>query len=171
MYEKYLTINNIPAGAILKRILVKKNISQKELAENTGILPPRINDYITGKRRLTPTVSLKIEKQLDISIPGFFYRIQSNYDIYLAMQAEQLKQHPDFSLFRKSLFWDTDIEKLDWNSNKKWIIQRTFEYGNEAEIKAIIDYYGENIVAAYLRAITSRWKENTRKRNYNKFIQ
>ncbi len=171
MYEKYLTINNIPTGAILKRILSQKGISQKKLAEVTGILPQRINDYITGKRRFTPEASLKIEKQLGISISGFFYHIQSNYDIYLTIQAGRLKQHPDFSLFRKSLFWDTDIEKLDWSSNKKWIIQRVFEYGNEAEIKAVIDYYGKNIVASYLETITSHWKEDTRKTNYNKYIQ
>lgn len=171
MYEKYLDINTIPARAILKRILLKKGITQKKLAEDTGILRQRINDYITGKRRISAEVSLKLEKALDITIPGFFYKIQSNHDLYLAIQAEQLKQHPDYSLFRKCLFWDTDMEKLNWESNKKWIIQRVFEYGNDLEIKATIHYYGENVVTTNLNAVRSKWKENIREVNSNKYLR
>lgn len=29
------------------------------------------------------------------------------------------------------LFWDTDFDKLDWNTNKRYIINRIFERGNE----------------------------------------
>lgn len=34
---------------------------------------------------------------------------------------------PNLSLLRKSLFWDTDINKIDWKKQYKAVIQRVFE--------------------------------------------
>ena len=55
--------------------------------------------------------------------------------------------HPDLSQFSSSVFWDLDIEKIDWNQHKNFVIRRIFGYGNENEIKEIIRFYGENDVA------------------------
>jgi hypothetical protein len=55
-----------------------------------------------------------------------------------------MNYHPDLSKFNKSLFWDTKIEKINWIRNKKWVIKRVFEYGNDLEIKEIIHFYGKN---------------------------
>ncbi|WP_442588655.1 DUF6922 domain-containing protein [Pedobacter sp. AW31-3R] len=42
---------------------------------------------------------------------------------YSAIKEEKLKErielHPDLSLFRKALFWDTDKSKLDWEKQYK----------------------------------------------------
>ncbi len=44
-------------------------------------------------------------------------------------------EHPNLSVLRKILFWDTDINKIDWHKQYKAIIQRILERGNENEKK------------------------------------
>ena len=56
-----------------------------------------------------------------------------------------MNYHPGLSKFNKSLFWDTKIEKINWIRNKKWVIKRVFEYGNDLEIKEIIHFYGKKL--------------------------
>lgn len=83
MYEQYLSMPGVPAGAILKRILQKEKIAKKEIAKKSAIYPQRINDLIKGKRKFTPEYSSHLEQALGISSLGYFYRIQTNNDIYL----------------------------------------------------------------------------------------
>ncbi len=40
-------------------------------------------------------------------------------------------EHPNLSVLRKILFWDTDINKIDWYKQYKAIIQCILERGNE----------------------------------------
>ena len=171
MYDQYLSITTIPVGAILKRILFKKGISQRQLAIKANELPQRINDIIAGRRKITPEQSLKIEKVLEIDDAGFFYKIQANHDIYLAQLQERLKCKPDISHFRRAIFWDIDLDKLDWIENKEWIIQRIFEYGNEEEAKTIINFYGKVTVLAVLDKVKSAWNSPKRISNISKFLQ
>ena len=44
------------------------------------------------------------------------------------------------------LFWDTKMEKIDWKKQKKAVIKRVFERGNEIEKKEITRFYGKEIV-------------------------
>ncbi|WP_168196261.1 DUF6922 domain-containing protein [Echinicola soli] len=37
------------------------------------------------------------------------------------------KKAPNLSILRKSLFWDTDIETIDWQKKGKAVIRRVFE--------------------------------------------
>lgn len=67
MFEKYLNIETIPVGDILKRILLKVGLPQRQLAIQADEPPQRINDIIAGKRRITVEQSLKLEKALNIS--------------------------------------------------------------------------------------------------------
>jgi len=62
---------------------------------------------------------------------------------------------PNLALIRKALFWDTDINKIDWNKQYKAVIQRVFERGNEEEKLEIKRFYGNNVVEKVL-------SENTR---------
>lgn len=171
MYENYLKFTNIPSGAVLKRILLKNGLSQKDLAKSTGILPQRINDYITQKRRFTVKSSFKIEQALDIKISGFFYLIQCNHDIYIAQQQNSKKTPHFIEKFRKNIFWDIDINQLDWEANKTSIIQRIFEYGNEYEINEIIQHYGKYIITETLNSISDKWKYEERTENFKKYLQ
>ncbi|WP_372473864.1 hypothetical protein AB4865_00935 [Capnocytophaga sp. ARDL2] len=40
------------------------------------------------------------------------------------------------------MFWDTDISQIDSELNKRAVLQRIFERGNEQEIEEIIAFYG-----------------------------
>lgn len=56
------------------------------------------------------------------------------------------EEHPDFTKLRSVLFWDTKMEKINWEKQKKAVIKRVFERGNEIEKKEIIRFYGKEIV-------------------------
>lgn len=170
MYEQYLQLSNIPCGAVLNRIMTKEGISQSQLAERSGIVRQRICDYLANRRRITVEASLNLERALHIGISGFFYRIQANHDIYICMQEQARTYHPDLDRYRRALFWDTDMEKLDWYNNRHWVIRRTFEYGNEEEILETVRFYGKENVRNILSTVTDERKAEIRKDNMEKYL-
>jgi len=162
----------VPAGAILKRILQKERLSQKELAFRSDVYPQRINDLIYGKRKFTVELSFRLEKALGIATPGYFYRVQANYDIYCHVDAQERKHTPDLSIINRSLFWEaSSIDSINWIKNANWVVQRAFEYGNRQEIEEIIRYYGREKVSDILNKIPKGdiWKEKDRQKNRNIF--
>ena len=167
MYEKYLSMSSVPAGAILKHILKKESLSQKELAEKSAIYPQRISDLIKGKRQFTPDLSFRLEKALNIPHQGFFCKIQTNHDIYSYQDEQERKITPDLSKFHKALFWEVYSFDINWIKNSNWIIQRVFEYGNQKEIEEIISFYGREKVFKALNSIphTDKWKLKERNNN------
>jgi len=165
MYEDYLKYHHIPCGAVIDRIRTKEHLTQRELAERSGILFQRINDFIADRRKISPEQSLRLEDALGIERKGFFYQIQTNHEIFLAIKRTTEQQHPDLSKYRKALFWDTDFESIDWRGNSAWIIQRVFEYGNESEIKETIHFYGNKAIENILSTMPDSW--NARNRSYN----
>ena len=172
MYEQYLSMPAVPAGAILKQILQKEHLSQKEIAKKSAIYPQRINDLINGKRKFTPESSSRLEKALGISTLGYFYRIQANHDIYCYQDEQERKYTPDLSKLHKALFWETSsLEKINWLKNADWVIQRAFEYGNQQEIEEIIRFYGREKITEVLNTIpaTDTWKLNDRSKNRQLF--
>jgi plasmid maintenance system antidote protein VapI len=165
MYEQYLSTSTIPAGAVLKRILQKERIGQKEVALKASLFPQRINDLITGKRKFTPEMSVCIEKALGLSEPGYFYKIQSNYEIYRYKEEQEKKDTPNLDRLNEALFWDTNMRDMNWKKNANWVIKRVFEYGQPEEIEEIIRYYGKEKVAEVLNSINDTWKEKERNKN------
>lgn len=170
MYEQYLQLNNIPCGAVLNRIMTKEGISQSQLAERSGIVRQRICDYLANRRRITVEASLNLEKALRIGIAGFFYRIQANHDIYTCVKEQAMNNHPNLKHYRKALFWDTNMETLDWERNQLWIIRRVFEYGSEEEILETLRFYGKDIVKEVLSSITDERKIANRNENVKKYL-
>ena len=154
MYDHYLQMAHIPTGAILDRILTKERFSCQQLSERSGVLLQVIMDYITNRRRITIDDSRKLEKALGISTSNFFYKIQANYDAYSEKQSQLSDYHPELSIYRKALFWDTTIDKLDWEKNRHWIIRRVFEYGGDVEIQETVRFYGKDIVLQELNSIS-----------------
>ena len=171
MYENYLTYHHIPCGAVLDRIRAKEHLTQRELASRSEIPYQRINDFITNRRRISPENSLKLEKALRINHQGFFYQIQTNYEIFLATKRLSEQLTPDKSKYRKVLFWDTDFDTLDWQRNSEWVIQRVFEYGNKSEIEETISFYGKNKVTHVLLGIHDIWNEENRKNNMKNYLK
>lgn len=170
MYEQYLQLSNIPCGAVLNRIMTKEGISQSQLAERSGIVRQRICDYLANRRRITVEASLNLEKALRIDIEGFFYRIQANHDIYNCVKEQALNNRPKLEYYRKAVFWDTDMETLDWDKNKQWIIRRVFEYGGEEEILETIRFYGKSTIKKVLSETTDERKAENRNENMKKYL-
>ncbi|MDR0546382.1 MAG: helix-turn-helix transcriptional regulator [Dysgonamonadaceae bacterium] len=141
----------------MKHILKKENISQKEIALRSDILPQRINDLISGKRKFTPETSIKLEKALGINELGMFCKIQTNFEVYNYQNEQELKITPDLSKIHKALFWDVVFESINWIRDYKWIIQRTFEYGGKEEMREIMRFYGRDKVKSVLNSITETW--------------
>ncbi|MCF6184119.1 MAG: hypothetical protein L3J56_05760 [Bacteroidales bacterium] len=65
--------------------------------------------------------------------------------------------------FSEHLFWDVDRTKLDFEKNKRLIIERAFTRGDIADIKIVITYYGLNTIkeeiikAGFLDKKTLNW--------------
>jgi len=171
MYEQYLSMPAVPAGTILKRILQKENLSQKEIAGKTAIYPQRINDLINGKRKFTPELSFRLSKALGLSTLGFFYLIQTNHDIYCCEDEQEKKHTPDLTKLKRALFWDSEMKKINWKRSAYHIIKRVFEYGNEIEIDEIVKFYGREKVTESLNSIppTDKWHLFNRNNNRKLF--
>ena len=106
---------------------------------------------------------------MSIGIEGYFYKIQTNYQVYAYLIEKELTKHPDSSKLSPALFWDTRVEKINWIRNKKWAVQRFFEYGNKQEIDEIIRFYGKETIRTILQGINSNWERETRERSYKDF--
>ena len=145
-FDTYLNMSSVPAGAILYRIVQQKHIHQTTLAQKTGLIPQRINDLIMGRPRFTPQNSFVLEQALDISLQGFFYKIQANHDIYEAQLADS-QSKPDVSLLTQTTFWDVDLSRIEWTKCQDWAIRRVLEYGTKEEIEELHRFYGHEAFA------------------------
>ncbi|MCF7833862.1 MAG: hypothetical protein K9L98_02675 [Candidatus Pacebacteria bacterium] len=62
---------------------------------------------------------------------------------------------------RATLFWDTDISKIDFKKNKKYVIERILDFGNQEEIQWMHKEYSQDDVKDTLinsRVLGSRSK-------------
>jgi plasmid maintenance system antidote protein VapI len=137
--EKY---KGLHPGAILDRLLKKRKISQRPFALSLPEHPQTLNAITKGKRDLNTPLSLKIEKALDLE-EGTLMTLQVYYDIQMEKKKTSAKS-PELNNLRKTLFWDTDIHKIDWEMHYKYVIRRVFERGNEEEKKELIRFYGQD---------------------------
>lgn len=136
--EKY---KGIHPGIILERELKKRALHQRPFALSIDEHPQTLNAITKGKRKLNTPLALKIEEKLDLE-EGTLALLQTYFDI--KKEKSKIKQTtPNLALLRKSLFWDTDSNKIDWSKQYKAVIQRVFERGNEIEREEIIRFYGK----------------------------
>ena len=144
--EKY---KGIHPGIVLERELRKRSIKQRPFALSINEHPQTLNAITKGKRSLTTSLALKIEEKLGLE-EGTLAILQTCYDI----QRERHKRHsktPDFSILRKSLFCDTDINDIDWEKQYKAVITRVFERGSEVEKNEVLRFYGAEKVKSATR--------------------
>jgi hypothetical protein len=92
---------------------------------------------------------LKIEEELGLE-EGFLMTLQLHYDIKKEKSKRSSHRHPNLSKFRPALFWDTKIEKIDWERQKMAVIRRVFERGVLTEKKEIIGFYGNEAIRRVL---------------------
>lgn len=136
-YEKY---KGIHPGIILDRELKKRSIKQRPFALSLNEHPQTFNAITKGKRGISTALALKIEYELGLE-EGTLVILQAYYDIQKIKEKNHQKT-PNLSILTKSLFWDTDINNIDWERQYRAVIQRIFERGNEADKEEIIRFYG-----------------------------
>lgn len=136
-------IKGVPPRAILQREINKRGLNQKKLAETVGEHPQTLSAILKGRRKIPLTLSLKLEKELGLE-EGTLFILQVYSEI------ERLKvtnsEKPNLNIITRGLFWDTDVNKIDWTKHSDFIIRRTFERGNSQEKDEILRFYGSEKV-------------------------
>lgn len=99
---------------------------------------------------MNTALALKIEDALGLE-EGYFMILQVYFEIKEEKRKQNTALHPDLSKFRPILFWDTKMETIDWQKQKRAVIQRVFERGNKAEKDEITRFYGKEVVDKYLQ--------------------
>jgi addiction module HigA family antidote len=150
-FDKY---RGIHPGIVLERELEKRAIKQRPFALSICEHPQTFNAIIKGKRGISTALALKIEQALSME-EGTLLILQAFYDIRMEKERHEGNK-PNLSLLRRSLFWDTDIDKIDWNKQYKAIFRRVFERGNEREKEELVRFYGKAKMRAALASPQSK---------------
>ena len=141
-------IKGIHPGFIIDRELKKRHLRKRNFALSVDEFPQTLGAITKGKRNMNTALALKIEKSLGLE-EGYLMILQVYYDIEQEKAKQQLDA-PDLSKLRTVLFWDTKMDKINWIKQKKTIIKRVFERGNDTEKQEIIRFYGENVIREIL---------------------
>jgi plasmid maintenance system antidote protein VapI len=154
--DKNITLlKGIHPGFILDRELKKRRLPKRRLAMLIDEYPQLLGEITKGKRRINPSLSIRLGDALGID-ESFFAVLQAYYDIEQQKKKQIQNEHPNLKLLRPVLFWDTDINSINWVKSKASVIRRIFERGNEQEIREIIRFYGEQEVQTILAQISNR---------------
>jgi addiction module HigA family antidote len=153
MLPEITEIKGVPPGAVLRWELKKRGLESKQFALSLGEHPQTINAISRGRRGISPRLSIKLGEKLGVDAE-YFMLLQAYYEVEKKKQellfANQAK--PNMEIISRVLFWDTDIDKIDWQKHKRDVIRRVFERGSDAEIKEIIAFYGEKTVEEALHS-------------------
>ena len=142
-------LKGLHPGIVLERELKQRNLPKGRFALSVNEFPQTLVAITKGKRKMNTSLALKIEAALGIE-EGYFMILQVFYDIKEEKRKQNKDYHPDLSKIRPILFWDTVFEKIDWQRQKKAIIQRVFERGNMQEKEEIKRFYGMETINSVL---------------------
>ncbi|MBP6978633.1 MAG: plasmid maintenance system antidote protein [Bacteroidales bacterium] len=148
MNKELSIIKGIHPGLYLERELTRHNLRKGRFAISIQEYPQTLVSIIKGKRRMNTALALKIEEAMGLE-EGFLMTLQVFYDI----ENEKKKQHsgkPDLSKIRLVLFWDTELEGINWILQKNAVIKRVFERGNDEEKSEMLRYYGKDTIETVL---------------------
>jgi len=143
MFKEISIIKGIHPGLVLERKLREKKLKKSRFALAINEYPQTLTAITKGKRGMNPALAIKMEQALGLE-EGYLMVLQAFYD----MRQERLRQQsrsgkPDISKLRPGLFWDTDINQIDWLGQKRAVIERVIERGSEQEKAEIKRFYGE----------------------------
>ncbi|EDM38930.1 hypothetical protein PBAL39_22695 [Pedobacter sp. BAL39] len=138
LIEKY---KGIHPGLVLERELAKKGLKKRPFALGLQIYPQQLNELTKAKRGITAELAIKIDEVLGLE-EGTMFLLQAYYELKKARI--KMQSRPDFEMLRKALFWDTNIDHIDWQRQAAWVIKRVFERGNDQEKKEIVRFYGKD---------------------------
>lgn len=145
-------IKGVHPGAIIKREIKKRGLRRKDFAIKVSVHAQTISAIIKEKRSITPRLSIRLGSNLGVE-SDYFMLLQASFNVKKAMLQTKRQNTPNLKKIRKSLFWDTDFDKIDWEKHRRSIIKRIFERGNDKEIQEIINFYGIAVVKNELKYI------------------
>ena len=73
-----------PGEMLLEEFLKPLGLDRAEAARRMGISTTRLNEVVTGKRRVTVDTALRLSRLLKTS-PQFWMRLQADWDVHLAV--------------------------------------------------------------------------------------
>lgn len=155
MLPEITKIKGVHPGAVLSRELKRRGFESKQFALSLGEYPQTINAISKERRGINPALSIKLGHALGVD-ESYFMLLQAYYEV--EKERKELLENqakPDINKFRSALFWDTDINCVDWQKQRKAVIRRVFERGNDIEIKEIISFYGIEVVRKELKDVSS----------------
>ncbi len=138
-------LKGIHPGLFLDRELQKRKLKKGRFAMAIGEYPQTLTAITKGDRDMNTKLALKIEHELNLD-EGFLMILQTFYEIKEIKEQQKSNDHPDLSKIRKAIFWDTQIEKIDWDRQKEAVIKRIYERGNVQEKEEITRFYGPQLV-------------------------
>jgi antitoxin HigA-1 len=147
--DKINILKGTHPGLVLERELKKRGLSKGRFALAIQEYPSTFSSILKGKRNMNTTLAMRIESELGIE-EGFFMTLQVFYDIEQEKRKRNAYNRPDLTQFRPALFWDTQIDKINWELQKDAVIDRIFSRGNLTEKKEILKFYGHDIVRTCL---------------------
>lgn len=150
MQNDLAILKGLHPGIILERELKKRKLSKAHFAHTIQEFPQTLGAITKGKRNMNTALALRIEQALGLE-EGYFMILQIFYEIKEEKRKQHEMLHPDLSKLRPVLFWDTSIDKINWQQQKRAIIQRVFERGNEREKKEITRFYGKETIDQALK--------------------
>ena len=73
-----------PGEMLLEEFLKPLGLDRAEAARRMGISTTRLNEVVTGKRRVTVDTALRLSRLLKTS-PQFWMRLQADWDVHQAV--------------------------------------------------------------------------------------
>ncbi|WP_432221807.1 helix-turn-helix transcriptional regulator [Flavobacterium sp. TMP13] len=156
MLPELAKIKGIHPGVILKREIKLRGLKNKELADSLEEHAQTIGAILKEKRSINPNLSIKLGHELGVA-NDYFMILQTSYDVKKAIQINSSTKTPDLAKIRKVLFWDTDFNKINWDTDRKPVLKRIFERGNEIEINEVISFYGRETIMKELKNTTNNF--------------
>jgi antitoxin HigA-1 len=135
-------LNGVHPGVVLERELKKRGLGKGPFALSIQEFPQTISAITKCKRGMNTPLALRVENALGME-EGYFMTLQVFYEIKEEKRKQAQSFKPDLTLLRPALFWDTDLQKIDWKRQKRAVIERVWERGNEQEKAEMTRLYGE----------------------------
>ena len=152
MNQELEILKGIHPGIFLEHKIKERKLSKGRFALMINEYPQTLGTITKGRRSMNTALALKIEQELNLA-EGFLMTLQVFYDIKHEKRRLIEKSHPDLSKLRRGLFWDTDMEKIKWQQQKRAVIQRIFERGNSTEKEEITRFYGDSVIKQFTKKL------------------
>ncbi len=77
-----------PGEMLLEEFLIPTGLTQQDLANAIHVPYQRVNELINGRRGMTPSTALRLEKFFGMSA-SFWLTLQLRWDLYFAQEKEK----------------------------------------------------------------------------------